>query len=493
MPNKLHILIIDLLIVSLLITFCMLFSSCTDVIKKPTHIYGEVYEWVDAPLDARSWVFVNTNSQLTDEEYYKTKKQDKILKPLEGVKISFRHFSNYGGPPKQILNLSSSENSTFDSGDILLDNPDIIEVSKDGYYDMSLETKYLDTKPILVIMVRSEISPVIKTTPRYNIMFETYLLDKQEHRIYCLKENGDLNLITVGVEPSLSPDGKCIAYLGHSSGPIPPNVNKIYLINVDGSHDTRITKDNISGSGPEWSPDGKRIALLGRETGANTTDLYTINRDGSNLRHLTEYADIQAFSWSPDGTKIAYSSITKFGIQIYLMNEDGSNAKQVSMNPASMDRFSFDINVAWSPDGSKVAYSSGGNSSGRCTIYLANAEGDNQITVFQNDLRCHGFSWSPDSSKIAFISCTGNDPRTSLSDLYIVDIDGSNLSSLYHANTLFSSPNWSFDGKEIIFVSYSASGSGDIYAIKSDGSSRKQLVTNLGVCENPKCVIVSPE
>src|SRR5437868_1722235 len=75
--------------------------------------------------------------------------------------------------------------------------------------------------------------------------------------------------------------------------------------------------------------------------------------------------------YSPDGTKIAFSSNADGNPEIYVMNADGSGIKQLTDNSA------IDWNPSWSPDGKKIAFTSGRD--GDFDVYVMDADGSNTI------------------------------------------------------------------------------------------------------------------
>ncbi len=143
--------------------------------------------------------------------------------------------------------------------------------------------------------------------------------------------------------PVWSPDGTKIAFVSLYS-----QKRDIYVINVDGSNQTRLTNNPSRSHNyyPAWSPDGKKIAFTRYGWGLNDwapgRSIYIMNADGSNQTRLTN--DVSAsgrLSWSPDGTKIAFSANThpsKFrggysNVQVFIMAIDGSSRTRLTGYP----------------------------------------------------------------------------------------------------------------------------------------------------------------
>jgi Tol biopolymer transport system component len=97
--------------------------------------------------------------------------------------------------------------------------------------------------------------------------------------------------------------------------------------------------------------------------------IYVMAADGTNVRPLTGYVeDDLGPDWSPDGKEIAFASKIRSGVQIMVMNADGSGLDQLTSEPSVTQE-----NPDWSTDGSKVAYSRGNDDA--FDIYVMNADG----------------------------------------------------------------------------------------------------------------------
>ncbi len=157
----------------------------------------------------------------------------------------------------------------------------------------------------------------------------------------------------------------------------------------------------IDGAGddvfPAWSPDGSRIAFQAYRDGQ--AEIYVMNANGSGQTRLTNHGDYDGQpAWSPDGSQIAFVRRESGQYRIWVMDADGSNQRRLS-NQA------YSENPAWSPDGSQIAYDSDGNGDGWQEIWLMNADGSNQREVYdppESETDAWVGSWSPDGRYVAF-------------------------------------------------------------------------------------------
>jgi hypothetical protein len=162
--------------------------------------------------------------------------------------------------------------------------------------------------------------------------------------------------------------------------------------------------------------------------------------------------------WTP---RIAFVSDRSGNREIYTMNQDGSDVRQLTFNPAS------DETPAWSPAWTRLAFQSdrGGNwdiFSTRAECEGTSTSGDEcdlwQLTADLADDMLP--AWSPDGRSIAFVSTRDGNP-----EIYVMDQDGGNPRRLTFNPTGDWRPTWMPDSKHILFTS-DRGGNNDIYSIE---------------------------
>ena len=211
--------------------------------------------------------------------------------------------------------------------------------------------------------------------------------------------------------PSWSPDAGWITFDSDRDGNF-----EIYAMRTAGSALRRLRNDPARDVSASWSPDGSRIAFMSDRAGQ--FDVYTIAPDGSDLRRVTGVGTNWFPMWSPDGSTIAMHVFR----DVHLIAPDGSDLRRLTVDPAN------GMYPTWSPDGSRIAFMSWRN--GRTEILVMNADGtDERVLLSMPEGDAIDPRWSPDGRAIAFAHLPGG--MTSPDQfIYVMNADGTGLKRL---------------------------------------------------------------
>jgi dipeptidyl aminopeptidase/acylaminoacyl peptidase len=246
-------------------------------------------------------------------------------------------------------------------------------------------------------------------------------------------------------QPAWSPDRARLAFTGfdpdNGDGAAP-----LFTVGPDGTNLRTFTarQRDTRDESPAWSPDGSRLAFVRNHftTESGVTELITIGADGSDARVLrTQTAGTQptffsAVTWSADGTQLVYTvspldSQSAFVPSLRSIGADGSGDRQLLPDAQF---------ASFSPDGTRIAYSTPVHPVPDCSppddcttdgkVFVMNADGSGAHRVtntVQGDEQAPG--WSPDGQRIAFTS-NRNYPSGDAYEIYSVRPDGSCLTWL---------------------------------------------------------------
>ena len=207
----------------------------------------------------------------------------------------------------------------------------------------------------------------------------------------------------------------------------------------------RVTTSLADDFAPVFSPDGSRIAFTS-DRGGNY-DIYTIDLTGHDLRRITSNAAQDAFpSWSPDGRRLAFASKRTGDWEIFTTNANGSGGLVQVTHHAGVDSL-----PVWSPDGNRLAFDSPRN--GHYEICVVAAAGGTVTALTSDPSRNVQPAWSPDGASIAFAS-----NRSGSFDLYVLNVASRNVRRLTTDSAAEYQPAWSPDGRRILFARATASG-----------------------------------
>ena len=252
----------------------------------------------------------------------------------------------------------------------------------------------------------------------------------------------------------------------------------IFLMDIDGGNEVRLTTSLAYDDQPKWSPDGSKIAFMSGRDG--NLEIYTMNADGSAQTRITNNPLGDGFpAWSHDGTKLAFvrGNLNDPGtFEIWVMNANGSNEVRLT-NDSFVDGV-----PSWSPDNTKIVFMSGGTTvfdANAFEIFSINVDGSNRTRLTNNTIADGQPSYSPDGGRILFASGDAFNPNKI--EIFVMNADGSSRVQLTNNSVTDGFPAWSFDGSNIVFASGSVDNEKtvELFVMNADGTDPTRLTNNL--------------
>lgn len=171
----------------------------------------------------------------------------------------------------------------------------------------------------------------------------------------------------------------------------PDSVDRPEPTTIQGDREGRLSHQEW----PSFSPDGSRFAFSSTHEG--NPEIYTCKADGSNTVRLTQSPGIDSHPcWSPDGKTIYFATDRWGGLEIARVDADGTNLTRITRSPG------LDDYPALSPDGRTLAWVS--QRDGNMEIYLSHPDGTNPRNLTNHPARDTHPTWTPDGHSVTFVS-----------------------------------------------------------------------------------------
>ncbi len=245
--------------------------------------------------------------------------------------------------------------------------------------------------------------------------------------------------------------------------------NEIWVMDWDGKNQRQLTSFRGQLGYPAISPDGSRLAATFWPLAGGQPRIYMINSQiGRMIPFFNQAASLNAAAnFTPDGSKIFYSSSATGSAQIYRANVDGSDFNKITdrrgnptepkVNPKNPDSLLF---VDGAPNEQ---------------IYKMNSEGAGIERITNGEGEASNPSWSPDGQNIAFAWTRGY--QAGAFNIFVMNIGSpQKYTQLTHDEGKNENPVWAPDGIHIVFTRTTRSGP-QIYTMLADGTQVKQLTT----------------
>lgn len=253
---------------------------------------------------------------------------------------------------------------------------------------------------------------------------------------------------TVIADVQISPNGRQIAYATTSASKEDefPSM-AIWLIDADGGTPRRLTTSDAADNTPRWSPDGTRIAFTSDRKERGKAQVYLMALDGGEAVRLTDAkGTVTAIQWSPDGTRLAYTAMSEEEEVEKKRKEERNDHKIIDDKPLRAGLFVIDV-----PDDAAT---------------LAAEELPEAKRISPEDLHVgvqagRGFDWAPDGNAFAAVVTPNPKAHYGFSpDLVTFDLGGEvktldlnvEMKTLGNFEGLLATPAFSPDGSTIAFM-----------------------------------------
>ncbi len=289
---------------------------------------------------------------------------------------------------------------------------------------------------------------------------------------------------TLHLAPALSPDGSLVAYFSEKDF----YFVDLYLADgVTGKVKRRILKSGVSSnyetyrfinSQANWSPDGKYLAFAAKRGPRDDIVIVDVARNKQVGRIQLKLSGVTTPAWSPDGKQLVFTGYDGGLSDLFVVDRDGKNLRRLTN-----DKYA-DLHPVWSPDGTTIAFAT---DRGPGTDFNDLAIGNLRIALF--DLRSGRITlldhmdqgknvspqWAPDSKSIAFVS-----DRNGVSNVFLYDLGER---AIYQITDLYTgvqgitplSPvlSWASQADRLAFVYYEK-GKFDVYTLDNPRALKRQ-------------------
>ena len=211
--------------------------------------------------------------------------------------------------------------------------------------------------------------------------------------------------------------------------------------------------------------------------GSGKKEIYMMDFDGSNVKQITRHHSIAfAPAWNADGSKLAYSLYTKHPKNIKNIDLYEFDFKSQTLQLLS-NKKGMNSGAAYSPDGTSLALTL--SYAGSPSLYQLQLK-NKALSLLTKSL---GFdvdpAWSPNGKQLAFVSS-----RTGIPMIYTMKSNGSDVQRLTFAGRYNATPTWSPQSDKIAFAGW-LDQRFDIFMMNSDGTHMERLTKNQGNNEDP--------
>jgi TolB protein len=264
--------------------------------------------------------------------------------------------------------------------------------------------------------------------------------------------------------PSISPDGQVLLFevkVFTEDGSRPKQQTLVAVNPNTRAQRTLYTSANSLADHPAWLPDGSSYVYASNSPGQWSLVRALTSSPNAAVNVIASGEIAPDASWptvSPDGKRIAFSMSVRGTAQIAVIGTDGSRLTLLGEGATP----------SWSPDGTRLAFSRVVNENTH--LFFVNPDtGTGLVQLTSGNWDNTTPSFSPDGKHIVFSTNRGAPSEYSkrVRNLYIINVEGTNLTQLTDGDTLASEPCWGKDNW--IYFASNQSGNFDIWRLQPSG------------------------
>ncbi|MEM1176425.1 MAG: S9 family peptidase, partial [Pseudomonadota bacterium] len=274
-------------------------------------------------------------------------------------------------------------------------------------------------------------------------------------------------------DPQVSPDGEHVVYLRNGMDVMTDGKwSRLWLADVDGSENVPLTGRDINESNPAWSPDGSRVAFT--SSTEQGTEIFVVWVDSGKLTRLTQLNRTpKGLSWSPDGTQIAFRMLVPEKPVVLVTAPRKPDDAEWAAEPRVTARLKYETDGA------------GYMEPGAEQLFVISALGGASRQVTDGNYRHSGTpQWLADGKALVFSGNRNDDWEIKFrnSEIYRVDLDSGEVTPLTDRDGPDSGPVVSPDGRSIAWWSYEDKVQtyqvAKLNIMNVDGSDKRELLSD---------------